>query len=90
MLNTVFALNNRINDSRYKKTFQDTWLSNNPGTFTNVFDTSKKSVKFAAGDTTIFIPGFEIPLEERAKKPYQVLVPSLYKANLFPVLQKFF
>ncbi len=90
MLNTVFALNNRVNDSRYKKTFQDTWLSNNPGTFTNLFDTSKKSVKYAAGDTTIFIPGFEISLAERAKKPYQILVPSMYRANLFPVLQKFF
>lgn len=86
-LETVFK--DRVNDSRYKKTFKDTWLCNNPGTFTNVFDNSKKSVTFKAGDTTIFIPGFEMPLAERAKRPYQVLVPSLYNEALFPTLQKF-
>ena len=87
-LETVFA--DRINDSRYKKTFKDTWLSNNPGTFTNVFDNSKKSVTFKTGDTTIFIPGYEMSLAERATKPYQVLVPSRYDEALFPTLQKFF
>jgi hypothetical protein len=47
-------------------------------------------VTFAAGDTTIFIPGFEMSLEERAKRKYQVLVPSKYDEALFPTLQKFF
>ncbi len=89
MLETVFAQANRVNDSRYKKTFQDTWLSNRPGTYTNVFDDSKTTVTFAAGDTTIFIPGFEMSKAERAKRKYQVLVPSNYRANLFPVLRKF-
>lgn len=90
LLGTVFAQANRVNDSRYKKSFQDTWLSNRPGTFTTpIFDNSKTSLKFAAGDTAIFIPGVEISMAERAKKPYQVLVPSLYRANLFPVLRKF-
>lgn len=88
-LNTIFALDNRVNDSRYKKTFKDTWTCNNPGTFTNVFDNSKKSVTFKAGDTTIYIPGSEWTLAERTAKPYQVLVPSLYNEALFPTLQKF-
>jgi starch-binding outer membrane protein, SusD/RagB family len=85
----VFAFENRTIDSRYKKTFKDTWTSNSPGTFTNVFDNSKKSVTFKAGDTTIYIPGREWTLAERAAKPYQVLVPSLYNEALFPTLQKF-
>lgn len=89
MLETVFAQKDRVNDSRYKKTFKDTWLSNRPGTFTNVFDDSKTSVTFAAGDTTIFIPGFEMSKADRAKRKYQVLVPSNYRLNLFPTLQKF-
>jgi hypothetical protein len=88
MLSVVFKVEDRVNDSRYKKSFRDTWLSNKPGTYTNVFDTSKKSLTFAAGDTTMFIPGFEMSLEERAKRKYQVLVPSLYKANLFPTMIK--
>lgn len=89
LINTVFA--DRVNDSRYKKTFRDTWLSNNPGTYNAAsFDDSKTKVTFAAGDTTIFIPGYEMSKEERAKKPYQVLVPSKYSEALFPTLQKFF
>ncbi|RAK03124.1 putative outer membrane starch-binding protein [Larkinella arboricola] len=89
LLNVVFAEKDRVNDSRYKKSFKDTWLSNNPSKTTPIFDTSKSSLKFNAGDTTIFIPGYEMPLAERAKRPYQVLVPSLYRPNLFPTLQKF-
>jgi starch-binding outer membrane protein, SusD/RagB family len=88
LLTSVFA--ERTNDSRYKKTFKDTWRANNPGTFNTAFDNSKARVTFASGDTTIFIPGFEMSLEERAKKKYQVLVPSKYDEALFPTLQKFF
>ncbi|MFD1817846.1 Starch-binding associating with outer membrane [Pseudarcicella hirudinis] len=87
-LETVFK--DRVNDSRYKKTFRDTWLCNTAGgTFTNVFDNSKKSVTFKPGDTTIYIPGVEWTLAQRAAKPYQVLVPSLYNQALFPTLVKF-
>ncbi len=86
---TDVVFKERVNDSRYKKTFKDTWTSNNPGTYTNVFDNTKKSVTFKAGDTTIFIPGVEWTVAQRTAKPYQVLVPSLYSAALFPTLQKF-
>lgn len=88
LLNTVFA--ERTNDTRYKKTFKDTWLSNNPGTYNTNFDVTKSSVTYKAGDTTIYIPGYEMSVAERAKKKYQVLVPSLYNYALFPTLQKFF
>ncbi len=88
-LNTVFA--DRTNDSRYKKTFRDTWLSNNPGSNLNAsFDDSKSKLTFAAGDTAIFIPGYEMSKADRAKKKYQVLVPSAYNEALFPTLMKFF
>lgn len=88
-LDVVFG--ERTNDSRYKKTFRDTWLSNNPGANLNAsFDNSKSKLTFAAGDTAIFIPGYEMSKEERAKKKYQVLVPSAYNEALFPTLQKFF
>jgi starch-binding outer membrane protein, SusD/RagB family len=87
-LETIFG--ERINDSRYKKSYRDTWLSNKAGTYSNFFDASKTSLTFKAGDTTIFIPGYEMPLAERATKKYQVLVPSLYNEALFPTLQKFF
>lgn len=88
LLNTVFA--ERVNDTRYNKTFKDTWLSNKPGTYNTTFDNSKATVTYKAGDTTIYIPGVEWTKEQRAKKPYQVLVPSLYNYALFPTLKKFF
>ncbi|ADB36504.1 RagB/SusD family nutrient uptake outer membrane protein [Spirosoma linguale] len=88
LLETVFK--DRVNDSRYKKTFKDTWLSNNPGTNLNTsFDNSKAKMTLKAGDTAIYIPGVEWSLAQRAAKPYQVLVPSAYTAALFPTLQKF-
>jgi starch-binding outer membrane protein, SusD/RagB family len=84
--NVVFK--DRENDSRYKKTFIDTYLCNRAGTFNTTFDTSKPSVTFALGDTTIFLPGFEMPVAERAKKKYQVLVPSRYDERFFLGLRK--
>ncbi len=84
---TLFA--DKVNDSRYKKSFRDTWLSNLPGTYNTAFDNSKAKVTFKSGDTAIFIPGYEMPLAERAKRPYQVLVPSAYTEALFPTLIKF-
>ena len=89
LLETCFK--DRVNDSRYKKSFRDTWLSNNPGANLNAsFDDSKSKLTFAAGDTTIFIPGYEMSKADRAKKKYQVLVPSAYSEALFPTLTKFF
>ncbi len=88
LLNTVFA--DRVNDTRYNKTFKTVWLSNNPGTFNTTFDRSKSTVTYRAGDTTIFIPGFEMSAAERATKRYQVLTPSMYNFALFPTLTKFF
>jgi hypothetical protein len=86
--NTVFALENRSIDSRYKKTFRDTYRSNRPGTYNTSFDNSKPRLTFAAGDTTIFLPGYEMPQAERAKRPYQVLVPSRYDERIFLALSK--
>ncbi|GAC1375467.1 MAG: RagB/SusD family nutrient uptake outer membrane protein [Hymenobacter sp.] len=86
-LNTIFA--DRVNDSRYLKSFRTVYYSNNPGTFTNLFDTSKPSITVQTGDTAIWLPGVELTVAQRAKKKYQVLVPSLYRPNLFPTLTKF-
>lgn len=85
-INTVFG--DRENDSRYKKTVIDVFFSNRPGTFNTSFDLSKPTVTFAQGDTAIYIPGFEMSLADRAKKKYQVLVPSRYDERLFPGLKK--
>jgi hypothetical protein len=85
-LNTIFA--DRVNDSRYKKSFVDFFLSNKPGTYNTSFDKSKETVTYATGDTTIWLPGYNMTEAERAKYPYQVLTPELYTERLFPGLKK--
>lgn len=85
-LETVFG--ERENDSRYKKTFVDHFLSNRPGTYTTTFDNSKTTVTFDAGDTTMWLPGRNLTVEERAQYPYQVLTPELYTEKLYPSLNK--
>jgi hypothetical protein len=85
-LNEIFT--NRDIDSRYKKSFKDVYYSNKPGTYNTSFDTTKPQVTFAQGDTAIYLPGYEMSVEERAKRPYQVLVPSRYDERLFPALTK--
>ncbi len=82
------VFNNRENDSRYKKSFKDTYFSNKPGTYNTSFDLTKKTVTFATGDTAIYLPGFEMSVEERAKKKYQVLVPSRYDERIYLALSK--
>jgi starch-binding outer membrane protein, SusD/RagB family len=86
--NTIFAIPNRVNDSRYSKTFLGAYITNRPGTFNTTFDRSKPSITLAAGDTAFAIPGFEMPLAERARRKYQVLTPSMYTLALFPSLRK--
>ena len=94
LIETAFA--DKTNDSRFKKSFRDTWLCNKPGTY-NAFslDNSKTgSLTYKTGDTTMWIAGFEMSKEERAKRPYQVIVPSLsggfYNEAIFYTLTKFF
>lgn len=85
-LNVIFA--DRVNDSRYKKSYRDNFLSNKPGTYNTTFDKSKETVTFAQGDTTMWLPGYNMSAEERAKYPFQVLTPELYTERLFPALKK--
>jgi starch-binding outer membrane protein, SusD/RagB family len=87
-LETVFAPAMRDKDSRYYKTFEESFQCNRAGTFNTTFDNSKPSVTFALGDTTIYLPGVEWSVAERAKRKYQVLTPSMYNERLFPPLRK--
>ena len=97
LIETAFA--DKTNDSRFKKSFRDTWLCNNPATITSfALDASKagQTITFKTGDTTMFISPVEIPVAERALRKYQVIVPSIssatgyYNEAIFFTLTKFF
>ncbi|MEN9610889.1 MAG: hypothetical protein RLZZ628_1703 [Bacteroidota bacterium] len=99
LIETAFA--DKTNDSRFKKSFRDTWLCNNPATVTTfALDDSKagKSIAFKAGDTTMVIVSnpADTSKAQRALKNYQVIVPGFANATgyfneaIFYTLTKFF
>jgi starch-binding outer membrane protein, SusD/RagB family len=85
--NIAFA--NRTDDARYDKSFKKVFHATKSGTFPTSLDASKPSITVAAGDTAIFMPGYEMSAAERAKRPYQVYTPSMYQEKQFGVLGKF-
>jgi starch-binding outer membrane protein, SusD/RagB family len=93
-IETVFG--DKVNDSRFKKSFKDTWLCNRPGTYTAfALDPSKagKSIAMKLGDTAFVLSPVEVPVAERATKNYQVVVPSFvggyFNEAIFFSLTKF-
>lgn len=81
-LETLFE--DRENDTRYEKSFQDVFYSNNPGTYT----VQGQEVTYEEGDTTIYLPGENMSDEEKEERPYLVITPDDYALNLFPSLIK--
>jgi hypothetical protein len=82
---TLFGLNlfyNRKIDSRYNKSFQTVWYSNNEASIPK--DANGKPL-FTLGDTAVWMPGKEL----NAAKRYMVIKPSQYTETRFPVLTKF-
>jgi hypothetical protein len=85
--NIAFA--NRTDDSRYDKSFKKVFNATRAGTFPTSLDKSKANITVAIGDTAIYMPGWEMPAAERAKRPYQVYTPSMYQEKQFGVISKF-
>ncbi len=91
-LTTIYPENNRINDSRYDKSFKHVFYVNKPGTY-NLY--GKRDVKMATGDTAVWLPGKEVPKAVVDSKPYSIITPKgengaiKYDAKLYPTLTKF-
>jgi hypothetical protein len=84
---TDTAFKDKTNDTRYFKTFQSAWISNNAATIPK--DASNKP-KYAVGDTAIWMPGVEMTATQIAKYRYQVVVPSKYVNTLYPTMIKYY
>jgi starch-binding outer membrane protein, SusD/RagB family len=97
LIETAFA--DKTNDSRFKKSFRDTWLCNNPATVTAfALDASKagQTITYKTGDTTLHLTTTDLPLAERAARKYQVMGPTFssstgyFNEAIFFTLTKFF
>jgi hypothetical protein len=81
-LNVAFA--ERVNDSRYNKTFQTVWIFNRTATVTTSRGTLIKDV-----DTAIWMPGRDVTVAERQAFKGVILTPSQYTGSIYPSMRKY-
>jgi starch-binding outer membrane protein, SusD/RagB family len=101
LIETAFA--DKTNDSRFKKSFRDTWLCNNPTDPAKpitafALDVTKagQSIVYKAGDTALYLTTTDLAVADRTARKYQVMGPSFSSATgyfneaIFFTLTKFF
>jgi hypothetical protein len=79
------AFSDKRNDSRYFKTFQSVWLSNDAAKIPKVNGTPK----YALGDTAVFMPGVDVNDAKIAATRYLLVPPRNYNLQLFPTMLKY-
>jgi len=95
------AFKERVNDSRYNKTFQTVWYANNPNpsgypVWPNPLPAGAPAgavsgqPKFKFGDTAIFMPGVDASDAKIAATPYLLIPPRKYDNTLSPTMFKYF
>jgi len=95
---TETAFQERVNDTRYNKTFLTTWISNNALSlpkWTSPLPAGAPAnavvgqVKFNVGDTAIFMPGFDVSDAKIAATRYLLIPPRKYDITLSPYMKKY-
>lgn len=97
---TDTAFKDKVNDTRYSKTFQTVWLANNPDPASYPKWPSPLPAgappgavsgqpKFAFGDTAIFMPGSDKTNAEIAASRPLLIPPRNYNNSLSPYMMKY-
>jgi hypothetical protein len=98
---TDTAFKERVNDTRYSKTFQTVWYANNPDpkgypVWTSPLpagapaDAVVGQPKFKFGDTAIYMPGVAATPAKIAATRYLLIPPANYDATLSATMMKYF
>ncbi|HEY1200515.1 MAG TPA: RagB/SusD family nutrient uptake outer membrane protein, partial [Niastella sp.] len=98
---TDTAFKERVNDTRYSKTFQTVWYANNPDpkgypVWTSPLpagapaDAVVGQPKFKFGDTAIYMPGVPATAAKIAATRYLLIPPANYDATLSATMMKYF
>lgn len=99
---TDVAFADKVNDTRYSKTFQTVWYANNPATpgtypkWPNPLPPGAPAgaipgqLKFALGDTAIYMPGVDVTNAQIAASRYLLIPPRNYSNALSPAMFKYF
>lgn len=100
LTDTIFK--ERVNDSRYNKTFQTVWFANNPafpGNYPKWGATlppgappgaTPNGYKFKFGDTAIFMPGVDTSDAAINRTAHLLIPPRKYDNTLSPAMMKYF
>lgn len=83
LADTCFA--DKVNDSRYFKTFQAVWLSNSAAKI----PVENGVPKYALGDTAVYMPGVDVSDAKIAATRYLLVPPRKYTLQLFPTMLKY-
>ncbi|HEU4554697.1 MAG TPA: RagB/SusD family nutrient uptake outer membrane protein [Chitinophaga sp.] len=75
LLDTIYQ--DRVNDTRYEKFFTTVWFANNP------------TATLKVGDTSVWMPGYDVSDAMIKSKPYLLVPPRNYTQVLYPSLNKF-
>lgn len=75
LLDTLYK--ERVHDTRYEKFFTTVWKTNNP------------TATLKTGDTSVYMPGYDVTNAEIASKKYLLVPPRNYTEVLYPSLNKF-
>jgi len=99
---TDTAFKERVNDTRYGKTFQTVWYANNPS-FPAGYPVWPSPLpagapagavsgqpKFTFGDTAIYMPGIDVTDAKIAATRYLLIPPRKYDNTLGPAMFKYF
>jgi hypothetical protein len=98
---TDTAFKERVNDTRYSKTFQTVWYANNPDpkgypVWPNPLPAGAPAgavagqPKFKLGDTAIYMPGVDASDAKIAASPYLLVPPRKYDNTLSATMMKYF
>jgi hypothetical protein len=96
LTNTLFQ--ERVNDTRYSKTFQTVWLCNNASSIPKwtaplpagaPANAVVGQPKFAVGDTAIYMPGVDVTDAKIAASRYLLIPPRKYDITLSPYMKKY-
>lgn len=75
LLDTIYK--ERVHDTRYEKFFTTVWKANNA------------TATLKVGDTSVYMPGYDVSDSEIAGKKYLLVPPRKYTEVLYPSLNKF-
>jgi hypothetical protein len=99
MTDTVYK--DKVNDTRYNKTFQTVWYANDPATPSTYpvwpnplpagapADAVPGQFKFKFGDTAIYMPGVDKTNAQIAASKYLLIPPRNYSSALSPYMMKY-